>query len=38
VPMGRSGTAEEVAKGVMWLAGPEASYVHGSIVDVAGGR
>jgi len=23
---------------VMWLAGPEASYVHGSIVDVAGGR
>jgi NAD(P)-dependent dehydrogenase (short-subunit alcohol dehydrogenase family) len=38
VPMGRSGTAEEVAKVVMWLAGPEASYVHGSIVDVAGGR
>jgi NAD(P)-dependent dehydrogenase (short-subunit alcohol dehydrogenase family) len=38
VPMGRSGTAEEVAKVVMWLAGPDASYVHGSIVDVAGGR
>ena len=38
VPMGRSGTAEEVAKVAMWLAGPEASYVHGSIVDVAGGR
>lgn len=38
VPMGRSGTAEEVAKVAMWLAGPDASYVHGSIVDVAGGR
>ena len=38
VPMGRSGTAEDVAKVAMWLAGPEASYVHGSIVDVAGGR
>jgi NAD(P)-dependent dehydrogenase (short-subunit alcohol dehydrogenase family) len=38
VPMGRSGTAEEVAKVAMWLAGDEASYVHGTIVDVAGGR
>jgi NAD(P)-dependent dehydrogenase (short-subunit alcohol dehydrogenase family) len=38
VPMGRSGTAEEVAKVAMWLTGPDASYVHGSIVDVAGGR
>jgi NAD(P)-dependent dehydrogenase (short-subunit alcohol dehydrogenase family) len=38
VPMGRSGTAEEVAKVAIWLAGPDASYVHGSIVDVAGGR
>jgi NAD(P)-dependent dehydrogenase (short-subunit alcohol dehydrogenase family) len=38
VPLGRSGTAEEVAKVAMWLAGPDASYVHGSIVDVAGGR
>jgi len=38
VPLGRSGTPDEVAKVAMWLAGPEASYVHGSIVDVAGGR
>ena len=38
VPMGRSGTAEEVAKVALWLAGDDASYVHGSIVDVAGGR
>ena len=37
VPMGRSGTAQEVAKVAMWLAGPDASYVDGSIVDVAGG-
>jgi len=36
--MGRSGTAQEVAKVAMWLAGDEASYVHGTIVDVAGGR
>ena len=38
VPMGRSGTAEEVAKVALWLAGDDASYVHGTIVDVAGGR
>lgn len=38
VPMGRSGTAEEVAKVALWLAGNDASYVHGTIVDVAGGR
>ncbi len=38
VPLGRSGTAEEVAKVAMWLAGDDASYVHGTIVDVAGGR
>lgn len=38
VPMGRSGTAEEVARVALWLAGDDASYVHGTIVDVAGGR
>lgn len=38
VPMGRSGSPEEVAKVALWLAGDEASYVHGTIVDVAGGR
>jgi NAD(P)-dependent dehydrogenase (short-subunit alcohol dehydrogenase family) len=38
VPLGRSGTAEEVAKVAMWLASDDASYVHGTIVDVAGGR
>ena len=38
VPMGRSGSAEEVARVVLWLASDEASYVHGATVDVAGGR
>lgn len=38
VPMGRAGTAEEVAKAVLWLASDEASYVTGSTLDVAGGR
>lgn len=38
VPMGRAGGPDEVAKVVVWLASDGASYVHGSIVDVAGGR
>ena len=38
IPMQRSGSAEEVAHAVLWLAGPEASYVTGSMLDVAGGR
>ena len=38
VPMGRSGTAEEVAETVVWLLSDAASYVTNSIVDVAGGR
>ena len=38
VPMGRSGTAEEVAQAALWLASPAASYVHGTVLDVAGGR
>lgn len=37
-PMGRSGTADEVAQSVLWLASPAASYVHGAVIDVAGGR
>ena len=37
-PMGRSGTADEVATVIAWLLSPEASYVTGSIVNVAGGR
>jgi len=38
VPIGRSGTADEVAETVMWLASDAASYVHGAIIDVSGGR
>ena len=38
VPMGRAGTAEEVAETVLWLASPQASYVNGTLIEVGGGR
>ena len=38
VPMGRGGTAEEVAAAVMWLICEQASYVTGALLDVGGGR
>lgn len=38
VPMGRTGEPHEIAEAVAWLLSPAASYVHGSIVDVSGGR
>jgi glucose 1-dehydrogenase len=38
IPMGRSGTAVEVARVILWLLSPHASYVTDTIVDVAGGR
>lgn len=38
VPMGRAGSAEEVAETIVWLAGAESSYVNGALLDVAGGR
>jgi NAD(P)-dependent dehydrogenase (short-subunit alcohol dehydrogenase family) len=38
VPMQRAGSAEEVARAVLWLLNDEASYVTGTCVDVAGGR
>ncbi len=38
VPLGRSGTAEEVAEAIVWLLSDEASYVNGALLDVAGGR
>jgi NAD(P)-dependent dehydrogenase (short-subunit alcohol dehydrogenase family) len=37
-PMGRAGTAEEVAAPVVWLLSEEATYVTGANLDVAGGR
>ncbi len=38
VPMKRPGTAEEVARSIVWLLSDEASYVTGAVLDVAGGR
>jgi 3-oxoacyl-[acyl-carrier protein] reductase len=37
VPMRRFGTAEEVAGAVLFLAGREASYITGSVLEVNGG-
>ena len=38
LPMGRAGTADEVAAAIVWLVSDEASYVTGSVLDVAGAR
>jgi NAD(P)-dependent dehydrogenase (short-subunit alcohol dehydrogenase family) len=38
VPMGRAGSAQEVAVAVLWLLSPEASYMTGVITPVSGGR
>jgi NAD(P)-dependent dehydrogenase (short-subunit alcohol dehydrogenase family) len=38
VPLGRAGQPGEVAEAIVWLCSPEASYVTGALLDVAGGR
>jgi len=38
VPIGRAGTPQEVAETVVWLTTPAASYIHGAVIDVSGGR
>ncbi|MBI1779604.1 MAG: SDR family oxidoreductase [Proteobacteria bacterium] len=38
VPLGRAGTPEEIGEAAIWLCSDAASYVHGAIIDVSGGR
>lgn len=37
IPLGRAGTAEEVAHAVVFLSGPKSSYITGQVVRVNGG-
>jgi NAD(P)-dependent dehydrogenase (short-subunit alcohol dehydrogenase family) len=36
-PLGRVGTSEDVARAVVWLAGPEAGWITGQVVQSSGG-
>ncbi|HEX6001036.1 MAG TPA: SDR family oxidoreductase [Hyphomicrobiaceae bacterium] len=38
VPIGRAGTAAEIAAAIVWLCLPASSYVTGALLDVSGGR
>ncbi|HEX8028226.1 MAG TPA: SDR family oxidoreductase [Vicinamibacterales bacterium] len=38
VPMKRGGTADEVARAILWLLSEESSFTTGAFVDVSGGR
>jgi len=38
VPMGRGGSADEVAQAIVWLLGEGASYTTMSLLEVSGGR
>jgi glucose 1-dehydrogenase len=37
IPLGRAGEPGEIAPAIAWLLGPEASYVTGAVLRVAGG-
>lgn len=37
IPLGRPGTTEEIAHGVLFLAAPESSYITGHILTIDGG-
>jgi NAD(P)-dependent dehydrogenase (short-subunit alcohol dehydrogenase family) len=38
VPRKRGGSAEEVAKAILWLLSDESSYTTGAFIDVTGGK
>ena len=38
IPMGRAGSAEEVADVILWLLSDQSSYVTGALVPIGGGR
>ncbi len=38
VPMGRVGTPEDIAEGIVWLISDAARYVTGTTLDISGGR
>jgi NAD(P)-dependent dehydrogenase (short-subunit alcohol dehydrogenase family) len=37
-PLGRLGEPDEIARAVLWLLSDDASFVHGALYDVSGGR
>jgi 3-oxoacyl-[acyl-carrier protein] reductase len=37
VPMRRFGTPEEIADAVLFLAGPKAAYITGTVLEINGG-
>ena len=37
-PLGRLGDPDEIARAILWLVSDAASFVHGAIYDVSGGR
>ncbi len=38
IPLGRVGQPDEVAEAALFLASAKASYIHGAILDIGGGR
>jgi NAD(P)-dependent dehydrogenase (short-subunit alcohol dehydrogenase family) len=38
IPLGRIGDPDEVAAAILWLLSDEASFVHGAVLTVSGGR
>jgi NAD(P)-dependent dehydrogenase (short-subunit alcohol dehydrogenase family) len=38
IPLGRMGTAAEVARAILWLLSDDANYVTGSVLSIHGGR